>query len=104
MAVETDVSDKASLEALERAVIQRFGRVHVLMNNAGIGPETSIFGDQAGWDKSSASIFSASSTARASSARTCWRMASPGSSSTPAPSRASRPRRAIPPTTSPRPG
>ncbi|NLS05674.1 SDR family NAD(P)-dependent oxidoreductase [Rhizobium sp. P32RR-XVIII] len=50
MAVETDVSDKTSLEALERAVIQRFGRVHVLMNNAGIGPETSIFSNQASWD------------------------------------------------------
>jgi NAD(P)-dependent dehydrogenase (short-subunit alcohol dehydrogenase family) len=50
MAIETDVADKGSLEALERAVIQRFGRVHVLMNNAGIGPETSIFGAQADWD------------------------------------------------------
>ncbi|MBB4568111.1 SDR family NAD(P)-dependent oxidoreductase [Rhizobium leucaenae] len=50
MAVETDVARKESLEALERAVLQRFGRVHVLMNNAGIGPETSIFGAQAGWD------------------------------------------------------
>ena len=50
MAVETDVSHKEQIEALERAVIQRFGRVHVLMNNAGIGPETSIFSPQAGWD------------------------------------------------------
>jgi len=50
LAAETDVSDKAALEALERAVIQRFGRVHVLMNNAGIGPETSIFSADAGWD------------------------------------------------------
>ncbi|MEF0943279.1 SDR family NAD(P)-dependent oxidoreductase [Rhizobium sp. BR 362] len=50
MAVETDVARKESLEALERAVLQRFGRVHVLMNNAGIGPETSIFSAQAGWD------------------------------------------------------
>ncbi|KQV20538.1 short-chain dehydrogenase [Rhizobium sp. Root1203] len=50
MAIETDVADKGSLEALERAVIQRFGRVHVLMNNAGIGPETSIFAAQADWD------------------------------------------------------
>lgn len=50
MAVETDVSRKEDLEALERAVIQRFGRVHVLMNNAGIGPETSIFSAQANWD------------------------------------------------------
>ncbi len=50
MAVETDVSQKEQIEALERAVIQRFGRVHVLMNNAGIGPETSIFSTQANWD------------------------------------------------------
>ncbi|MBW9054250.1 SDR family NAD(P)-dependent oxidoreductase [Rhizobium mesosinicum] len=50
MAVETDVSQKEQIEALERAVIQRFGRVHVLMNNAGIGPETSIFSAQSGWD------------------------------------------------------
>jgi NAD(P)-dependent dehydrogenase (short-subunit alcohol dehydrogenase family) len=50
MAIETDVSDKASLAALERAVIQRFGRVHLLMNNAGIGPETSIFSGDADWD------------------------------------------------------
>lgn len=50
MAVETDVSQKEQIEALERAVIQRFGRVHVLMNNAGIGPQTSIFSPQASWD------------------------------------------------------
>jgi NAD(P)-dependent dehydrogenase (short-subunit alcohol dehydrogenase family) len=50
MAIETDVADRESLDALERAVIQRFGRVHVLMNNAGIGTETSIFGPQAAWD------------------------------------------------------
>ncbi len=50
LAVETDVAQKESLEALERTVIQRFGRVHILMNNAGIGPETSIFGAQANWD------------------------------------------------------
>ncbi len=50
MAVETDISQKEQIEALERAVIQRFGRVHVLMNNAGIGPETSIFSAQANWD------------------------------------------------------
>jgi NAD(P)-dependent dehydrogenase (short-subunit alcohol dehydrogenase family) len=50
LAVETDVSSKDELEALERTVIQRFGRVHVLMNNAGIGPQTSVFSDQAGWD------------------------------------------------------
>ncbi|MDX3978804.1 SDR family NAD(P)-dependent oxidoreductase [Shinella sp.] len=50
MAVETDVSGKEQLEALERAVLQRFGRVHVLMNNAGIQPETSIFSAEANWN------------------------------------------------------
>jgi NAD(P)-dependent dehydrogenase (short-subunit alcohol dehydrogenase family) len=50
MAVETDVSRREELEALERAVLKRFGRVHVLMNNAGIGPETSIFSADANWD------------------------------------------------------
>ena len=50
MAVETDVSRREELEALERAVLQRFGRVHVLMNNAGIQPETSIFSADANWD------------------------------------------------------
>ncbi|NNH30056.1 SDR family NAD(P)-dependent oxidoreductase [Rhizobium sp. SEMIA 4085] len=50
MAVKTDVCDKSSLEAVEQAVVQRFGRVHVLMNNAGIGPQTSIFSAQANWD------------------------------------------------------
>lgn len=50
VAIPTDVSRIDQLEALERAVIQRFGRVHVLMNNAGIQPGSSIFGPQANWD------------------------------------------------------
>ncbi|MGD9478864.1 SDR family NAD(P)-dependent oxidoreductase [Shinella sp. G-2] len=50
MAVETDVAHRHELEALERAVLQRFGRVHVLMNNAGIQPDTSIFSAEANWD------------------------------------------------------
>jgi NAD(P)-dependent dehydrogenase (short-subunit alcohol dehydrogenase family) len=49
-AIGTDVSKHDEIEALERAVIQRFGRVHVLMNNAGIQPGSSIFGPQANWD------------------------------------------------------
>jgi NAD(P)-dependent dehydrogenase (short-subunit alcohol dehydrogenase family) len=48
--IPTDVSRIDQLEALERAVIQRFGRVHVLMNNAGIQPGSGIFGPQANWD------------------------------------------------------
>lgn len=50
VAIETDVGKLDELEALERAVIQRFGRVHVLMNNAGIQPGSSLFGPQANWD------------------------------------------------------
>ncbi|MGN7294950.1 SDR family NAD(P)-dependent oxidoreductase [Rhizobium sp. SAFR-030] len=50
VAIGTDVARIDELEALERAVIQRFGRVHVLMNNAGIQPGSSLFGPQANWD------------------------------------------------------
>ncbi|ATN36340.1 short-chain dehydrogenase [Rhizobium sp. ACO-34A] len=50
VAIETDVSKLDELEALERAVIQRFGRVHVLMNNAGVQPGSSLFGPQANWE------------------------------------------------------
>lgn len=49
-AIGTDVSKPEELASLERAVIQRFGRVHVLMNNAGIQPGSSLFGPQANWD------------------------------------------------------
>ncbi|CAH0338528.1 SDR family NAD(P)-dependent oxidoreductase [Rhizobium sp. CECT 9324] len=50
VAIETDVSKREDLEALERAIVQRFGRVHLLMNNAGIQPGSSLFGPQANWD------------------------------------------------------
>jgi NAD(P)-dependent dehydrogenase (short-subunit alcohol dehydrogenase family) len=50
VAIGTDVSRPGEIAALERAVIQRFGRVHVLMNNAGIQPGSSLFGPQANWD------------------------------------------------------
>ncbi len=36
--IRTDVSDAASVQALADAVEQRFGRVHLVCNNAGIGP------------------------------------------------------------------
>ena len=51
VSIETDVSDLGDVEALERAVMERFGRVHLLMNNAGIQPGSSLFGPQANWDK-----------------------------------------------------
>ena len=36
--VETDVSDAASVEALAKEACNRFGTVHIVCNNAGIGP------------------------------------------------------------------
>ena len=44
VAIPTDVADAGSLEALERETVSRFGAVHVLMNNAGIQPGSSLFG------------------------------------------------------------
>ena len=40
--VRTDVSDAASVEALAGAATDRFGGVHVVCNNAGVGPWASI--------------------------------------------------------------
>lgn len=51
VSVTTDVGDLAAVEELERTVIERFGRVHLLMNNAGIQPGSSLFGPQANWDR-----------------------------------------------------
>ncbi|MCZ4289602.1 SDR family NAD(P)-dependent oxidoreductase [Hoeflea alexandrii] len=50
VSIETDVSDIEAVSALERAVLERFGRVHLLMNNAGIQPGSSMFGAQVNWD------------------------------------------------------
>lgn len=36
--VQTDVSDPSSVDALAAAVLDRYGAVHVVCNNAGIGP------------------------------------------------------------------
>ena len=36
--VRTDVRDYASVEALARSAVKKFGAVHVVCNNAGIGP------------------------------------------------------------------
>ena len=49
--IQTDVGDRADVEALERTVVERFGRVHLLMNNAGIQPGSSLFGAQSNWNK-----------------------------------------------------
>ena len=50
VSIETDISDIEAVSALERAVLERFGRVHLLMNNAGIQPGSSMFGAQVNWD------------------------------------------------------
>ncbi|WP_171236588.1 SDR family oxidoreductase [Ruegeria sp. HKCCA6837] len=50
MTSETDVSDRAQLEALERMVADRCGGTDILMNNAGVGGNSSTVGDAAAWD------------------------------------------------------
>lgn len=44
LAAATDVSKLSDVETLERAATAKFGPVAVLMNNAGIGPASSILG------------------------------------------------------------
>lgn len=51
LAVPTDVGKWDEVRGLEAAARNAFGRVHVLMNNAGIQPGSSIFGPRASWDK-----------------------------------------------------
>ena len=51
LAVTTDVASLASVEGLRDTVHARFGKVHVLMNNAGIQPGSALFGPQANWDQ-----------------------------------------------------
>jgi NAD(P)-dependent dehydrogenase (short-subunit alcohol dehydrogenase family) len=48
-AAPVDVSDRAALEALEAEVAVRFGGTDILMNNAGIQPGSTLFGDEAAW-------------------------------------------------------
>lgn len=50
IAAACDVSDRAGLAKTAQHVEETFGPVHVLMNNAGIQPGSSIFGDQGEWD------------------------------------------------------
>jgi NAD(P)-dependent dehydrogenase (short-subunit alcohol dehydrogenase family) len=38
LAVQTDVRDRASVQALADAAVERFGTVNVVVNNAGVGP------------------------------------------------------------------
>lgn len=51
MSFAADVGKRSDIEKLEGAVRARFGGTDVLMNNAGIGPGTDIFGAQDAWEK-----------------------------------------------------
>lgn len=51
VAIATDVSRPDELVGLARATRERFGRVHVLMNNAGIQPGSAIFGPHETWER-----------------------------------------------------
>ena len=49
MTASADVSDRAQVEALEKAVTDRFGGTDILMNNAGIGGRSSCLGPLEDW-------------------------------------------------------
>jgi NAD(P)-dependent dehydrogenase (short-subunit alcohol dehydrogenase family) len=51
MAVPTDVTQPDSLRQLERVVLDAFGSIDLLMNNAGVQPGSDIFGPAANWTK-----------------------------------------------------
>ena len=51
MSMAVDVSDLDNVKALEAAVRQRFGGVDILMNNAGIGPGSQMFGPRENWER-----------------------------------------------------
>lgn len=51
LATTADVSHREEVVALQEAVTGRFGRVHVLMNNAGIQRESGIFGPETVWQQ-----------------------------------------------------
>jgi NAD(P)-dependent dehydrogenase (short-subunit alcohol dehydrogenase family) len=51
LAVEADVSQLEQLQALEARVLERFGGVDVLMNNAGISSSSTALGALANWQR-----------------------------------------------------
>ncbi len=51
MTASTDVSDRKALETLEKEIADRWGGTDILMNNAGIQPGSSLFGDDATWHR-----------------------------------------------------
>lgn len=51
LALQTDVSRRDEIAHLHDEVIARFGKVHVLMNNAGMQVSSTIFGPQENWER-----------------------------------------------------
>src|ERR1700753_1530181 len=51
MTASVDVSDVEKVKDLARAVEARFGGVDVVMNNAGIGPGSQMFGPRENWER-----------------------------------------------------
>jgi NAD(P)-dependent dehydrogenase (short-subunit alcohol dehydrogenase family) len=51
LVIETDVSDEKAIERARDAILTRFGHVDVLMNNAGIGIDSSITGPLDHWQR-----------------------------------------------------
>jgi NAD(P)-dependent dehydrogenase (short-subunit alcohol dehydrogenase family) len=49
--IPTDVANLADIEILAEDVAQRFGNVHVVMNNAGIQPGSALFGPLENWER-----------------------------------------------------
>ena len=47
---KTDVGDRAAVETLAKTLFGRFGAVHLLLDNAGVQPGSSIFEPVANWD------------------------------------------------------
>ncbi|MDB5522682.1 MAG: putative oxidoreductase [Rhizobium sp.] len=50
-AIPTDVSSVADIEILAEDTTARFGNIHVVMNNAGIGTGSAVFGPLENWEK-----------------------------------------------------
>lgn len=51
LAVETDVADRAAVQALRDAAVDKFGAVDVLMNNAGVGGGGDAFSGEDPWKR-----------------------------------------------------
>ena len=51
LALQTDVSRRDEIAHLHDEVIARFGKVHVLMNNAGMQVSSTIFGPLENWER-----------------------------------------------------